>query len=113
MTHTFAANLLFGNLHAASVTNDAAIADSLIFSAIALIILCGTEYLLAEETIPLGLIGAVVYRLRLEYFTTTPLYNVLRRGKRDADGFEIALNFIVFIVESGHFLLYLFLIIPE
>ncbi len=59
--HTFATHLLLSNLYSASVANDTFISDSLVLSAVALIVFNGTKNALAEKTVTFRLIGTVVY----------------------------------------------------
>ena len=102
VTHTLAAHLLLSNLDITPVADDAAVTDSLVLSAIALVILGRTEDFLAEETVPLRFVGPVVDRFRFQDLSAGPFGNVLRRSKRDADSLEIALDFCFLIVESRH-----------
>jgi len=81
VSHPLAAHLLLGDLDVAPVTDDSAIADSLVFAAIALIILRGSEDLLAEESVTFGLVRPVVDGLRLEDLTARTLGDVLGRSK--------------------------------
>ena len=69
VTHPFPADLLLCHLYAAAVADDAAVADSLVFSAVALVVLGRTEYPLAEEAVALGLVCTVVDGLGLEDLT--------------------------------------------
>ena len=57
---TLATHLLLGDFDAAAVADDALIADALILAAVTLIVLGRTEDALAEQTIALGLVSAVV-----------------------------------------------------
>ena len=67
VAHALAAHFLFGDFHAATVADDALVADALVFSAMALIVLYRTEDALAEEAVALGLVGAVVDGFGLEH----------------------------------------------
>ena len=69
MTHSLAANALPRHLNSASVTDDSAIPNAFVFTAVALVIFDGTKNLLAEETILFRLIRAVVDCLGLHDFT--------------------------------------------
>ena len=102
MAHTLPAHLLFGHFDAAPVADDAAVADPLVFSAIAFVILGRTEDLLAEKTVFLRLIGPVVDRFRFQDLAAGPRDDVLRGSQGNADPLEIALDFVLFIVESRH-----------
>ena len=89
-------------LDAAAVADDAAVADSLIFAAVAFVVLGRTEDLLAEKTVPFRLVGPVVDRFRLEDLAATPVDNIFRRCKGDADSLEIALYLVFLVIESRH-----------
>ena len=60
-----AAHVLLCHLDTASVANNAFVAYALVFSAPALIVACRTEDALAEESVALRFVGAVVDGLRL------------------------------------------------
>ena len=65
VTHTLAAHLFLGHLDAAAVAYDAFVADALVLSAMALVVLDGAEDALAKEAIALRLIRPVVDGLGL------------------------------------------------
>ena len=81
------------DLHAATVTDDTLIADALVLSAMALIVLGGTEDSLAEEAVALGLVGAIINSLRLQYLAEGVLLDFLGRCKSDGNLGEIILDF--------------------
>jgi hypothetical protein len=91
MASTLAAHLLLGNLHTTTVADDALIADALVLAATALVVLGGTEDALAEKTVALGLIGAVVDSLGFSDLTITTLEDFLGRSKSDGNLREIIL----------------------
>ena len=101
MTHPFPAHLLLCHLYAATVADDTTVADSLVLSAVALVVLCRTEDLLAEETVTLRLVCPVVDGFWLQYFSRRPLLDVFWGSKSYADPFEIAFN-LVFFIKSRH-----------
>jgi hypothetical protein len=68
VTATLTTYFLLGNFNAASVADDTLVTDTLVLTAMALIVLDRTEDALAEEAVTFGLIGAVVDGLRLQYF---------------------------------------------
>src|SRR5206468_8465365 len=76
------------DLHPAAVADHPAVADPLIFAAIALPVLDRSENLLAEKSIPLGLERPVVDRLGLGDFPVRPPPDRLRRSEHDPDGIE-------------------------
>ena len=55
MTHALAANRSLGDLYTASIADHALIAYLFVLAAVALPVLCGSEYLLAEESVLFGL----------------------------------------------------------
>src|SRR5690606_314315 len=65
VSHTVPTDLLLGNLHATTVTDDSAIADALVLATGTFVILYRTEYALAEQAITLGLVRSVVDGFRL------------------------------------------------
>jgi hypothetical protein len=65
VTHALAAHLLAGHLDATALADDALEPDALVLAAVALPVLRGTEDLLAEQAVLLGLERAVVDRLGL------------------------------------------------
>ena len=89
MSHTLATDFLFGNLDAATVADDAFIADTFVLAAVALPIACGAENLLAEEAVALGFVSAIVDSLRLGHFTVGALLDRLRGCQTDGYRIEI------------------------
>ena len=69
VAHALPADFLLRYLHAASVAYDTSVADSLVFTAMALVVLCRTEYPLAEKAVTLRLVGTVVDSLGLQHFS--------------------------------------------
>ena len=55
MAHSLTSYLGFGNLNSAALAYFTLIANSLVFSAMALPVLCGSEYPFAEKSVALGL----------------------------------------------------------
>ena len=66
---TFAAHFLLRYLNTATIADYAFVADALVFSAMALIVLGRTKNAFAEETVALGLIRTIVNGLRLQNLT--------------------------------------------
>ncbi len=89
VAHALAAHLFARDFDAALVTGDALIADALVFAAVALEVLRGTEDLLAEEAVLLGLERAVVDRLRLGHLAIGPGTDLFRAGEGDAHLVEV------------------------
>ena len=98
VTHAVAADAGNRHLDATAIADDALVLDSLVLSAGALPVARGSEYLLAEETVPFGAVGAVVDCLRIADLAMAPAADHIRRGQRDADG--IILVHIAFLVEN-------------
>ena len=78
MAHTLTTYLLLCYLNAATLAHDAFVTDSLVLSAMALVILYRTEYALAEQTVTLRLVCTVVNGLRLENLTAGVSQYLLR-----------------------------------
>ena len=70
MSHTFTAYFLFCNFYTTTVADDTFITDTLIFTAMAFVILNRTKNALAEQTIAFGFVRTVIYGFRLQNFTT-------------------------------------------
>ena len=70
MAHTLTTNVCFCYLNAASVTDNALVADLLVLTAVAFPVLGGTEYSFTEQTVLLGLECSVVDRLGLPYLAS-------------------------------------------
>ena len=81
VSHTLTANLLFSNSNTASFAHDTFVTDSLVLSAVAFVVLNRAEDALAEQTVALGLIGAVVDGFRFQHFTARHLENLIGRCK--------------------------------
>ena len=86
MAHALSSHLALGDLDAAAVADLALVADLLIFAAVALPVLGRSENALAEQTVALGLEGAVVDGLRLFDFAVGPVQNHFRGGNADLNG---------------------------
>src|SRR5690606_5583920 len=89
VTHALAAHLRLGDLDAALLADHAAMLQSLVLAAQALVVLHGPEDLRAEQAVPLGLESAVIDRLRLLHFAERPRADHLRRGEADTDRVEV------------------------
>ncbi len=81
--------LLFRDFNTAAVADDAFVTDALIFSAVALVVLGGTEDALAEQAVALGLVGAVVDGFGLQHFAMGVLLNFFGRSQTDGDLREV------------------------
>ena len=88
MSHSLTPYLRVGYFDTTSVADHTPVADTLILAAVAFPVLYRSEYTLAEETIPLGLKGTVINRLRLGYFSVGPVFNSLWRGQLNSNGIE-------------------------
>ena len=83
VAHPLTADLGAGHLDAAALADDALEAHALVLAAVALPVPGGTEDLLAEEAVTLGLERAVVDRLRLLDLAVAPGADVVRGGQAD------------------------------
>ena len=66
MSHTLTAHFLLGYFHTATLAHNTFVTNTFVLTAVALIVLGGTEDALAEQTVAFGLVGAVVDRFRLK-----------------------------------------------
>ena len=83
VAHPLTADLGTGDLDAAALADDALEAHALVLAAVALPVPGGTEDLLAEEAVTLGLERAVVDGLRLLDLAVAPRADVVRGGQAD------------------------------
>ena len=84
VAHALAADGGLGDLHAAALADDALEADALVLAARALPVAGGSEDLLSEEAVLLGLERAVVDGLGLLDLTEGPTTDVVGGGQADA-----------------------------
>ena len=101
VTATFTTYFLLGYLDTASFADTALVTDTLVFAAVALIVLDRTEDTLAEQTVAFGLVGTVVDRLGFENLTIGVVENLVGRCQSDADAREIGLCICIFT--KSHF----------
>jgi hypothetical protein len=78
MAHPLTAHLGLGYLNSAFITDNAFVADSLIFPAKAFEVLGRPEYSFTEKSVSFRLESTIVYSFRLGYFTIRPASNLLR-----------------------------------
>src|SRR5437660_10592991 len=90
VSEALAANAGQGDFDAALVADDAAMLHAFVLAAQALPIGDGTEDARAEQSIALGLEGAVIDSLRLGHFAMGPTANLFRGCQTDADRIEIS-----------------------
>ena len=83
VAHALTTHLGAGHLDAAALADDALEAHALVLAAVALPVPGGTEDLLAEEAVTLGLERAVVDGLRLLDLAVAPRADVVRGGQAD------------------------------
>ena len=69
MTRTFAAHLLLGDFHPATVTHDAFITNALVFSAMAFVILGRAKNTLAKQAVALRFVRAVINGFGFQHLT--------------------------------------------
>ena len=78
MSSTLTTYLLLCYLNTTTIAYNTLITDTLVLTAGTLVILCWTEYTLAEQTITFWFIGTIVDSLWLGYLTKRVLKNLLR-----------------------------------
>lgn len=88
VAHPLTAHLGASDLDAAALTDDALEPDTLVLAAVALPVPGRTEDLLAEESVLLGLEGAVVDGLGLLDLAVAPLTDVVSGGQTDPELIE-------------------------
>ena len=71
VTHTLSTYLFFSYLNTTAVANDTLVTDTLVFSAMAFIILDRTKYALTEQPAHFGLITAIVDGFGFDHLTET------------------------------------------
>lgn len=76
-------------LNPALFTDDSPVLHALVLSAVTFVILGGTEYLGAEQTITLGLEGSIIYCFGFLYLTEGTFPDLFGRGNRYAYGREV------------------------
>ena len=91
MTSALTTNFLLGHLDTTTITNDAFIADALVFSAGTLIVLGRTEDALAEQAVALRLVSAVVDGFGLGDLAERAFEDFLGRSQSDSNLGEITL----------------------
>ena len=98
-----AAHFLLRNLDATTVADNALVTYALVFAAGTLVILGWAEDALAEQTVALGLVGAVVYGLRLGNLAERALQYLLGRSQSDGYLGEITLYLGIFLESHIYF----------
>jgi hypothetical protein len=101
VTHSLSTHLLLSNFNSTAIADDTTITDSLILTAVALVVFSRTEDLLTEKSVSLRLISPIVDGFWLQYLSRRPFFDVFWRSKSDTDPFEIAFN-LVFFAKSRH-----------
>jgi hypothetical protein len=91
VAHPLTAHLRAGHLDAALVADLVLVLelDPLVFSAVALPVLGGSEDAFAVQTVTFGLQGTVVDGLGLGYLTVGPGKDLFRGSHTDLNGFKI------------------------
>ena len=92
MPHPFAAHLLLGHFHPASVAHDSFVTDSFVFAAMAFPVLGRTEDTLTEKAIAFRLVCTVIDRLRFGHFAMGTFQNGFGRCQTDGDFIEVQRN---------------------
>ena len=99
VAHPLPANFFLRYFNPTTVAHNPLVADPLVLTAIAFIILDRPEDALAEKTIALGFVRAVVDGFRLEHFAIGTLQNFIRRGQADGDAVKILILNITLLFE--------------
>ena len=85
VTHALTTHFLLGHLYTATVAHDAFITDTFVLSAMALIVFYRAENTLAEKTVALGLVGAIVDGFGFQHFTAGLFEDFLGRSQAYRD----------------------------
>ena len=94
MAHALAADLGDRDFDTALLADDAAMLETLVLAAKALVILDRTEDLGAKQAVTLGLEGTIVDRFRLFDLAIGPGANLGRRGQPDPDRVKVFLGLL-------------------
>ena len=97
MSGTLTANLLLRHLYTTTVADDTLVADALVLTAMALVVLRRTKDALAEKTIALGLVGTIVDGFGFQNFTIGIALDFLGRGQTNSNLGEVILYLVVFL----------------
>jgi hypothetical protein len=81
--HSLPSHFGLDDFHAAFLADDPAVFHSLVFAAVAFVVLDGTEDLRAEEPVPFRLERAVIDRLGLFHLSVRSFSYLLGRSERD------------------------------
>src|SRR5690606_15234845 len=98
MSHTLTTYFFLGYLHTTTVTYNALITNTFVFTTVTFIVLYRTKNTLTEQTITLRFVGTIVDRLWLCNLTARPLQDRFRRSQADRNRCEVTFNFIIFFV---------------
>ena len=91
VSHALTTDFLLGHFDAATVADNAFVADAFVLAAVALPVAGRAEDAFAEQSVAFGLVGAVVDGLRFRHLAIGATLDGLRRSKADGDGIEIGL----------------------
>ena len=89
--------LLLCYLYTTTIADIALITNTLILSAMALIVLCGAKDTLAEETVTLRLVGSVIYGFRFKHLAIRIRKNLFGRCQTDCYFGKVCLYLIFFL----------------
>ena len=101
MSNAIATHLLFGDLHPASIADDAFVADTLVLTTMAFVILYRTKNALTEQATHFRLVGPVINGFGFDDLPLATLQDGFRRRKPDADFGKIALDLPIFSKRHG------------
>ncbi len=99
VSHSFATHLFLRHLDTATVAHDPLVTDPLVLSAVALIILHGTENAFAKQSVAFGFIGTVVDRFGFEHLAAGLCQNLLGRRQSNRDRAVTAIHIQCHIFE--------------
>jgi len=98
VSHALTAYRLLRHFDTTAVTDDAFVANTLVFTTMALPVLYGAEDLLTEETFFLRLERAIVDRLGLQHLPVGALQDGFWRSQADGDAAEVLFDLLGFSV---------------
>ena len=83
VSHTFTTHFLLCNFYPATIADNTFITNTLVFTAMAFIVLDRTENTLAEKTVTFRFVCTIVNRFRFQNFTTGVFKNLFRGSQTD------------------------------
>lgn len=105
MPHTLTAYFLFRNFYTTTITNNALVTYTFIFSTMTFIIFYRSEYTFTEQTVPLRFICTVIDGFWFQDFTARPFKNFFRRSQTYGNLRKVTL-YLVLIFLKAIYLIY-------